>query len=157
MNANSIGIGLNLTAELVKKHQGTIIYKPGEEGGSVFQFTLPIDKTKYKADDFLQYSELMLQQERLNSSKIQISHPMPARPMNNKTVLIVEDDYDIQDFLQQELLNYFHVEVANDGAEAIELIEENMPDLMITDIRMPHMNGFQLLTHIRKAITDICQ
>lgn len=150
-NTNSIGIGLNLTAELVKKHQGTIIYKPVEEGGSVFQFTLPIDKTIYKAEDFLQYSELMLQQEYLNSSKIQISRPMPARPMNNKTVLIVEDDYDIQDFLQQELLNYFHVKVANNGVEAIELIEENMPDLMITDIRMPHMNGFQLLTHIRKS------
>lgn len=151
MSTNSIGIGLNLTAELVQKHHGTITYRPGESNGSIFQFTLPIDKAIYKAEDFLQESELMLQQERLNSPKIQASHPMPARPMNNKTVLVVEDDNDIQDFLQQELLNYFHVEVASDGAEAIEIIEENMPDLIITDIRMPHMDGFQLLTHIRES------
>lgn len=151
MSTNSMGIGLNLTAELVQKHHGTIHYVPGEEAGSVFLFTLPMDKAVYDAEDFLQESELMLQQERLTYPKIQKICPMPALPMNNKSVLIVEDDNDIQDFLQQELSNYFHVEVACDGAEAIEIIEEKMPDLMITDIRMPHMNGFQLLNHVRKS------
>lgn len=150
-NSNSIGIGLNLAAELIQRHHGTIIYQPESKGGSTFQFTLPLDKSIYKTEDFLQESELRLQQDRPMYPHLEKLHTTSMRPMNDKTVLIVEDDIEISDFLQQELSNYFHIEIANDGAEAIEVIEEKMPDLIITDIRMPHMDGFQLLAHIRKS------
>lgn len=151
VESNSIGIGLNLAFELAHKHHGTLEYRPGGSGGSVFWFTLPLEKSVYSEGDFLQDSELRLQRERPGCQGMQEVRPMLARPMNDKTVLIVEDDNDILDFLQQEMSNYFHVEIASDGAEAIEVIEESMPDIMITDIRMPHMNGYELLRHIRKS------
>ncbi len=151
IESNSIGIGLNLTAELIQKHHGTIIYQPESKGGSTFLFTLPLDKSIYKTEDFLQESELNLQRDRSKYLYQEKIHTTSMRPMNDKTVLIVEDDIEISDFLQQELSNYFHIEIANDGAEAIEVIEEKMPDLIITDIRMPNMDGFQLLAHIRKS------
>lgn len=151
IKTDSVGIGLNLCAELVNHHHGTIGYRPGTHGGSVFFFSLPISKEFYEDKDFITDAPSDLKKIMAVNHSVEMPRNFVGSPMNDKTILVVEDDDDVRDFLQQELVAYFHVVVARDGEEAVELIEENMPHLVISDIRMPRMNGYQLLKHIRSS------
>ena len=72
-----------------------------------------------------------------------------GEPMNDRHVLIVEDDADVAGFLKQTLGPYFYVDVAMDGASALETMEEQVPDLVVSDVMMPVMNGFELTRRIR--------
>lgn len=151
MMGDSIGIGLNLTAELVRTHHGNITYEVNPEGGSIFSFSLPLGKDAYQPEDFLDKTALALQQEHENRTWLKTEKETAAEPFNNTSILVVEDDKDILDYLQQELGIYFHVEVAMDGEEAIEILEDHLPALVISDIVMPRKGGLALLKHIRSS------
>lgn len=148
---DSIGIGLNLTAELVRTHHGNITYEENPGGGSIFSFSLPLGKDVYQPEDFLDKTALALQQEHENRIWLKTEKETAAEPFNHTTILVVEDDKDILDYLQQELGIYFHVEVAMDGEEAIEILEDHLPALVISDIVMPRKGGLALLKHIRSS------
>lgn len=66
------------------------------------------------------------------------------------TVLIAEDEKDIQLLMQAQLKPYYTVIIVNNGLEALEMIESNYIDFLITDVMMPKMDGFQLIDEIRK-------
>ncbi|MBR1840043.1 MAG: response regulator [Prevotella sp.] len=155
---DSMGIGLNLVAALVKVHHGTINYTPPTEGsGSVFTLTLPMEKQAYKADEFISEEAQLLSdgdgkanEERAGYTERYVAQTS-AEPMNDKTVLIAEDDLDILEVLKAELSQYFTVVTAHDGQEAIDMLEGKVPDLLITDYLMPNKSGFEVLQHVRKS------
>lgn len=70
--------------------------------------------------------------------------------MNNKSVLIVEDDNDVKNLLVMELSKFFKTDSVNNGKEALEKMSSRKYDLVITDAMMPEMDGFQLLKALRK-------
>lgn len=143
---DSIGIGLHLTKALVDIHHGEISFQENQPTGSVFTVTLPTDRGAYQPDDFIQESTLGQQAVvRENSS---YSEVLPE-PMNDRTVLVVEDDADVVNFLKQTLNTYFHVEIAMDGQTALEKLQENKPDLILSDVIMPVMDGFELTRRVR--------
>ena len=153
LRSDSLGIGLDLTAELIRTHHGTINCEANPQGGSIFTITLPTDKGIYNANDFLAENA-----PNKNSKDIerqgyqqQALETMPE-PMNEHRILAVEDDGDIATFLKQELGKYFIVDTAADGKEALEKIQEEQQgyySLVITDVMMPRMNGYELLKHLR--------
>ena len=69
-----------------------------------------------------------------------------------KTVLLVEDDYSVREYLKQAIAweenGYCVLGEADNGAEALELVRKELPDIMITDIQMPQMNGVELIHKI---------
>ena len=70
--------------------------------------------------------------------------------MKPKTILLVDDDFHIVKILSLKLKNAgFEVVTASNGAEALEVIEQVAPDLMISDYSMPEMTGLQLIEHVR--------
>ena len=148
LSADSMGIGLNLTYELVKAHHGTITYEENPEGGSIFTVTLPTDKAVYQEQDFLQPSPITLHE---SPSTLHEYREVVPNPMNNVCVLVVEDDVEVAEMVSRELGRYFRVLTANDGAEAWELLQaDNSPiDLVISDVLMSRMNGFELTRRIR--------
>lgn len=149
--ADSIGIGLNLTSELVKVHHGSIAYSDNPGGGSVFTVTIPADKKVYKSSDFLKETAISKDEDPLEKNAIRQDYKASLpEPMNNKTVLIVEDDNDIKKMLIFELSKFFRTDSVNNGKEALEKMSSRKYDLVITDVMMPEMNGFQLLQAIRK-------
>ena len=154
VTTDSIGIGLNLSAELAQCHHGTLQYQPREEGGSIFTLTIPTGKAAYTADEMMSEEQKMLIAENSTEERKgfeeHVQEPI-SEPLNDRLILIVEDDLDIQEMLQQELSQYFHVETASDGQEAVEMLDERIPDLVITDYLMPRKDGFDLLQHIRKS------
>ncbi|MBR1548397.1 MAG: response regulator, partial [Prevotella sp.] len=150
---DSIGIGLHLTKALVDVHHGTIGYAAGEGGvGSVFTVQLPTSRDVYAAEDFLQHSALHSQQQEAATPAVQTYQEVAADPLNDRHVLVVEDDADVADFLKQLLGRYFVVDTAADGKAALEMIgdgETPPPDLVVSDIMMPVMNGYELTKQLR--------
>ena len=147
---NSIGIGLHLTNELVRVHHGTINYEENPKGGSIFTVSLPLDRSIYSEQELLKADSAIAIEEEENKSKLGDEYrEMIPEPINKRKILIVEDDSDIRDYLLQELQRYFILDSANDGQEALEKIDFEKPELIITDAVMPIMNGFELIRRIR--------
>ena len=144
---DSIGIGLHLTKALVDVHHGTIRYEENHPQGSVFIVELPADRSAYAAGEFLQQSAL----DTRTSAFVPHApyQEVAGNPLNDRRVLIVEDDADVADYVKQLLGRYFVVDVALDGAAALEVLGQHTPDLVVCDIMMPAMNGLELTRRLR--------
>lgn len=152
----SFGIGLHLTYELVKTHHGTITYRENQGGGSVFEVKIPMDKTVYAESDFLVEDNPILQtpvETAVSSEKAEKvgeeKTPVSVEPLNRKTILLVEDDNDVRDFLVSELENCFNLKVATDGQAGLAMAKEFDVDLIVSDVMMPAMNGFELTKRLK--------
>lgn len=149
--ADSVGIGLNLTYTLVHLLKGDIRYEQRSEGGSIFTVMLPTDGSLFpeecfvKADQGQKPAEVQVQGFATDYAQLQ------ASPMNDRTVLIVDDDDELRRYVARELGAYFHTEEARDGQEAILLLEDHLPDLVVSDVQMPRVDGFELVRHIRRS------
>lgn len=152
VSADSIGIGLNLTRELVRVHHGTITYSDNPGGGSVFAVTLPLDKSVYAESDFMNNSTALANddEQQRHGFKTQYREVAPEA-MNNKRVLVVDDDADICVMLKTELGKYFVVSTADNGAEALSLMQSDdaLPDIIVSDVMMPVMGGLELVRKVR--------
>lgn len=148
---DSIGIGLHLTKALVEVHHGSIGYAENQPQGSVFTVSLPTDKSVYQPEDFLQPSEL--EAESGSSSPYDDYRELMPEPMNDRRVLVVEDDSDVADFLRQTLGRFFSVDVSMDGNDALDKLctakEGEDFDLVVSDVMMPMMDGLELTRRIR--------
>ena len=146
--ADSMGIGLHFTAQLVKAHHGTIRYEENPQGGSVFEVGIPLSADGYQPEDFMEGNSL--EEEMPHDDRLRHYREVTAEPLNDRTVLIVEDDEDVREYLRNEMAAYFNVVTAQDGAEALTLIGEGKAaDLVVSDIRMPVMDGIELLKRVR--------
>lgn len=157
-SGNSFGIGLHLTHELVSVHKGTIRYDANPEGGSVFTVNLPDDPDVYEKKDFLVEDNILIKEEeqhRKTTSGIikddlqSVELPLPAEPLNKRRILFVEDDNDVRDFLASELGAYFEVEAVADGNTALEMAKTSDVDLIVSDVMMPEMDGFELTKKLK--------
>ncbi len=144
---NSIGIGLNLTKALVELHHGNIWYQPNTPKGSIFTVDLPIDSSVYSPEDFLSEGHQQLKES--ESIQQQNYHELAVEPMNDREILVVEDDPDVLEYLRELLQRYFVVHTAMDGVEALQVVESLRPSLIISDILMPMMDGLEFTSHIR--------
>lgn len=145
--SDSIGIGLHLTKALVEVHHGNIHFEENKPQGSVFIVELPAERSVYKDSDFLKKSEL---KPVATNQSAPVYQELAGEPMNNRTILVVEDDSDIVTMLKQTLGRFFHVSVAMDGAAALDMLnQENKPDLIVSDVMMPVMDGYELTRRVR--------
>ena len=146
---DSIGIGLNLTKALVEVHHGSISYAPNIPKGSVFTVKLPMDSRVYAPGDFLARAhQLVADQAETESPPYQ---ELVGEPMNDRRVLIVEDDADVIDYLRSIMQKYFVVHTAMDGVEALSLLETLRPELIVSDVLMPVMDGLEFTARVRSS------
>ena len=154
----SFGIGLHLTHELVRTHHGEIAYQENEGGGSVFVVTIPLQKDCYEASDFLVKDSPILkadlakerdgQEEKTTDA---VPSAPPSAPLNRRTILLIEDDNDVREFLLSELESCFDLKVASDGKTGIAMAKELDVDLIVSDVMMPGMNGFELTKRLKNS------
>jgi len=154
-SGDSIGVGLHLSYELVQVHKGTIVYKDNDGGGSVFTVCIPTDKSVYSEKDFLIPGNVLLKEAGGQAHHLlELSEELPepekiAEPLNKRKVLIIEDDNDIREFLKEEVGVYFEVEVAADGTSGFEKARTYDADLIICDVLMPGMTGFEVTKKLK--------
>ncbi|TKG93386.1 hybrid sensor histidine kinase/response regulator [Puteibacter caeruleilacunae] len=130
------GIGLALTRELVSMHEGSIQFKPVSTGGSCFIVEIPIKK----------YTDAV---EPVKETEIQSELIIPA---NSKTILIVEDNEELRTYIAGIFSDNFKTIVAGNGREGLELISLYNPQLIISDVMMPVMDGFELCKAVKSNI-----
>lgn len=154
------GIGLNLAYKIVHLHAGTITAanRKDIEHGTIFTVSLPM------GNDHLPKEQLVTQ-EKIDASNSEQENPakdntpsaantpqqgeMKVRKKTNYSVAVVDDDEEIRQFLQTELAFTYRVLTYADGQQALEGISENIPDLVISDVVMPAMDGMQLLYRLK--------
>lgn len=151
------GIGLHLTHELVRTHHGKITYQENEGGGSVFVVTIPLQKDCYEASDFLVKdspilkADLTKERDGQEEKTTDAVPSAPSAPLNRRTILLIEDDNDVREFLLSELESCFDLKVASDGKAGIAMAKELDVDLIVSDVMMPGMNGFELTKRLKNS------
>lgn len=152
---DSIGVGLHLSHELVQVHKGTIAYQDNKGGGSIFTVCIPTDKTVYSENDFLATDNVLLKEadgqehHMLEFTDESLEPNESTPPLNSRKILIIEDDNDIREFLKEEIGAYFEVEVAVDGISGFEKACKYDADLIICDVLMPGMTGFEVTKKLK--------
>jgi len=143
------GIGMALTKELVLLMQGRIEVQSVVNQGSQFYIWLPIT-TKAKERE-LNYTlpfvntNIARLEDKNETKKINI-----PEAKNNRSLLIVEDNVDIRIYLKQLLQDSYHIYTASNGKEAITIAQNKNIDIIISDIVMPKMDGFELCKQIKQ-------
>ncbi|MDH6343516.1 signal transduction histidine kinase/ligand-binding sensor domain-containing protein/DNA-binding response OmpR family regulator [Parabacteroides sp. PFB2-12] len=156
---DSVGVGLHLTQELVYVHKGNIMYQENEGGGSVFTVFLPLDNSLYEESDFVtaypqgRIGEVLLEDEAIEDK---IERDIASDPdfsafdgANKKKILLIEDDPDVNKYLETELSHYFEVITATDGTSGLACAKHFDGDLILCDVLMPGMNGFEVTRQLK--------
>lgn len=147
------GIGLSYSKILAEQHGGSIgAYDHGDSPGSTFWFELPRDtqpgKVTLQPQPYL--NELLAPTEELESTPDGLSGKEETR---SDTLLVVDDNKDLTDYLSDALKGKFKkIWVAYDGEGALRVCRESHPDIVVSDIQMPRMNGYELCRHIKEDL-----
>ncbi len=158
-NSESIigaGIGLSLVKELVEYHNGTIDLDSTSGKGSKFTVNLPlaIPSKTYNIEN----SALNI--EMINSELENIEKPSPLEfnsnrnntltlPQDAATILIVEDNPDMRQHISNMLSSNYHTITAINGEEGFSYAKKEIPDLILSDVMMPQMDGFELCEQLK--------
>jgi len=147
----STGIGLALTKELVEMHGGKIIVSSKLGYGSDFTICLPLRVDKTEAP-ILQEPSVAVPQALIPVATI--ANALPGQRQDNTVgdkpiLLLIEDNIDLRSYIYQELSPHFQVSETVNGVEGLETARQLIPDLIISDIMMPVMDGLTLCKHIK--------
>ncbi len=150
------GIGLDLTRSLVELHHGTIEARNNTEGkGCEFIVTIPLGNAHLKPEEMITTT----QEVENNTSLIEENDgteiketvggaEIPKRNRRQK-LIIVEDDLEIRDYLATELGTDYDIVTCGNGKEGLQATLKELPDLVISDIMMPEMDGNTLCSKIK--------
>jgi signal transduction histidine kinase/ligand-binding sensor domain-containing protein/DNA-binding response OmpR family regulator len=155
------GIGLSLTRDLIKACKGSINVESEQGKGSVFTIKFPVNKSFYNEDEIVSGDNLYkisiadkiedLYQE---INKIEKDDETLINNQNNNKpkILLVEDNIDLRMFLASCLINDYYIIEAGNGKEGYEAAKNIGPDLIVSDIMMPEIDGLELCSKIKEDI-----
>ena len=144
------GIGLSYSKILVELHGGSIGAQDNQEAGATFFFELPL---RQQSEEIICQPKAYLNELMSDDSKEQLPEESNF-DTSPYSVLVVDDNPDLTDFLKKSLGEYFkRVIIASDGVEALQLTRSHVPDIIVSDVMMPRMNGYELCKNIKEDIT----
>ena len=155
MHSLGFGIGLNLCQLLVKLHHGIIFAENRTDTqGCRFVIHLPLGCKQFEKGRNGKRWKPALDSTWRNGRPI-YSITIPSREKvkyrkTNYSVLVIDDDDELRSFLKDNLAAYYHVDVAIDGVEGRKKAITQQPDIIISDVIMPNMDGIQLLKELKK-------
>ncbi|WP_418263628.1 hybrid sensor histidine kinase/response regulator transcription factor [Flavobacterium faecale] len=156
------GLGLAYTKRLVEIHKGNIDIQSTIEKGTTFTISIPISKKVYEEDSILenqpkQYNFSFIKNEIKDFKDILSESSNIVKTVKHKkeiqTILIVEDNKDLREYLFGYFQNYYNVLTANNGEEGLSTALEMGPDLIISDLMMPKLNGIEMCKKIKNDMT----
>lgn len=146
------GIGLNLTKKLVQLHHGIITADNRTDiKGSCFTIRIPLGKKHLKKEELLDKRIKRAEKQKLFIAE-NINKEKSIKRNKNHTILIIDDEKEIREYLKDELENRYQVITAKNGVEGFKSAVANLPSLIISDVMMPEMDGFKLVNMIKKNI-----
>lgn len=146
-NTTGTGIGLSLTKDLTELHHGDIKLISDVGKGCEFIIRIPLEQNCYDEKEIDQES-LELMKDSLQNSSENVSFNK-----SQKTILIVEDSHDLRTIMYNILKGKYNVVCADNGKEGLRQLHSHEIDLVITDIMMPEMDGFEMCSIIRNDLS----
>ncbi len=149
------GIGLDLCRRLVELHHGEISAENRSDGvkGSVFTVVIPLDESSY-ADEELVEGTIAAEE---TGRHLILSGSSPAGELQSRPkpltaggkILVVDDDTELRGYISSLLSKYYKVKEAGNGSEAMKLVIDWKPDIVVSDVVMPEMDGLTLLKRLK--------
>lgn len=146
------GIGLALVKELVDLYRGQISVSSEPGKGSRFKVSLPIDKASFKENE-LMYGEWKSEEAFINRNIEPGEEKLMNKEINQSTlplILAVEDNADLRNFIRETVHKHYQIIEAVNGKEGLERAIAEVPDIIISDVMMPVMDGFALAEKLKK-------
>ena len=147
------GIGLALVKQMTEAMYGKVDVHTQEGEGTTFTITLPV---KHKNRDYPKWVPKMFSTSADDfvesvQAAVEASTPVdaPAGSDNKRIALVVEDNADVATYIQHVLEDSFNVIVAHDGQEGLEKAREVIPDIIVTDLMMPRVDGLEMCRQLR--------
>jgi DNA-binding response OmpR family regulator/two-component sensor histidine kinase len=137
------GIGLALVNNLVKLHKGTIKVKSTLGAGTVFTIELPVDKESFEDHEF---EHDILDQVKDEEEEIIIT------PLNDISILLVEDNSDFRKIIRTHLESVARIIESPSGEDALRKAIKYSPSIVISDVMMPNMNGYELCVQLKSNV-----
>jgi len=150
-SASGTGLGLSLSKSIIEMHHGIIWAERPDEGGALFRCILPVDKSYFSANEIVNEDKY----ESSLSNKIEIPDGLDTDKNNKKksySVLVVEDNTELRNYIVSHLAEAYNVMEASDGKDGITKAINYLPDLIISDLMMPKMDGMEMCSKIKNDI-----
>ncbi len=154
------GIGLALTKELVELHKGTISADSKLGEWTEFTIELPVGRKHLKDAEIVETEEtikddIIVDKEEFVPTTVEVVDKTELIGEDKNILLVVEDNADVREFIKDSLGDEFKIEEASNGEQGVRKAEKIIPDLIISDIMMPKMDGNEL-TRILKNDEKTC-
>ena len=147
------GIGLEVVKSFVDLHKGIIDVKSQDNVGTQFKLYFPKGNEHFNKNLSTQnLNSNHSNFEQINDGLDQIDSIKTKKPEAKKTVLIVEDNLELKNYLKNELKETYKIKTAENGQEGLDIALKFMPDIIVTDIMMPIMDGFEFCKRIKNDI-----
>ena len=147
----STGIGLEVVRGFIELHKGKIEVESELGVGTIFKLLFPIGKDFFDENEVLEEEFVREKKENFIPSKREVKEPTndDEEQLRTHTILIVEDNVELRNYLKSELKRDYKVLVAENGQIGLDIALEKLPDIILTDVIMPVMNGLDLCKNIK--------
>ena len=147
------GVGLSLVKDLVEMHHGNISVQDNKPNGTTFVISLLVSKDNFSEDEIIEDMS-STQVENIDPSNVntKIANPVITESGDKPKVLVVEDQKDLRSHLCNILKNHYRVDEATNGIEGLEKASSSLPDIIISDVMMPEMDGFTFCDKLRNNV-----
>jgi DNA-binding response OmpR family regulator/nitrogen-specific signal transduction histidine kinase len=149
-NIEGTGIGLALVKSFVELHNGRVEVKSEPNLETCFDIYLPVIQTDFNSTG--EVSPAIPKKTIRNTKITEYSENLPPKQNYGIRILIVEDEEDIRNYIIEELSSDYKVLSAKNGEEGLNIANETIPDLIITDVMMPVLSGIELCKKLRNQV-----
>ena len=147
--SSGTGIGLAITKNLVDIHRGSISVKSEPHIYTIFKITIPIVKSFYHDNEIVITNPKQVFVDDSKKSQVLTKQINDDSTKKKPILLIIEDHFEIRNLIKSNFINDFNVVTANDGLEGKEKAFKIIPDIIISDVMMPKINGLELCKTIK--------
>lgn len=151
------GIGLSTVKMLATKHKGTVSVKSVVGEGATFTVRLNVTKSAFTPENFLDDSKAMLSIDdyKFMAQPVMTNHDEEIdteEDAEKNTILIVDDNKDLREYLSMLFKKEYNIYTSVNGLQALEITKEKKIDLIISDVMMPEMDGYELCDRLKSDI-----